>query len=298
VWGEGSWRTPPHLWEKLKPLAQEMRRHPTPAEKMLWQHLRDKQLLGYKFRRQHTIGRFIVDFYCRDAGLVIEVDGPIHQYTAEEDAIRQEFLERQGLRVLRFTNDQVFTDLTSVLAAIGRALKESSVSVTPEQVFHYIYAVLYAPTYREKYADFLRRDFPRIPFPADPELFAELAALGKKLVALHLLRSPDHDPPLAHFEGTGDNRVVNVAYDAAAKKVSINETQYFAPVAPDVWEYTIGGYQVCEKWLKDRRGRSLTLDDIRAYCRIVTALARTMEIQAEIDKLYPRVEQTLLYLKT
>jgi len=170
---------------------------------------------------------------------------------------------------------------------------------TPEDVFHYVYAVLYAPTYRQTYAEFLRIDFPRIPFTADADLFRRLAALGARLVALHLLRSPELSPPLARFHGDGDRRVARTkragfAYDAKAQRVGINETQYFAPVPPEVWAYQIGGYQVCHKWLKDRRERVLTLDEIGAYCRIVTALARTMEIQAEIDALYPAVEEDLL----
>jgi very-short-patch-repair endonuclease len=96
-------RVPGDLWEKLRPLAREMRHAPTPAEDMLWQHLRRHQL-GMQFRRQHGIGQFIVDFYCRQAKLVIEVDGAIHQYTGEEDAVRQEFIESLGFRVIRFTN--------------------------------------------------------------------------------------------------------------------------------------------------------------------------------------------------
>ncbi len=167
--------------------------------------------------------------------------------------------------------------------------------VGPEEVFHYIYAVLYAPAYREKYADFLRLDFPRVPFPEEGEIFEALAELGERLAALHLLRSPELDPPMARFEGQGDSRVASskregFRYDAQAHRVYINASQYFAPVPPEVWEYTIGGYQVCEKWLKDRKGRQLTLEEIRTYCRIATALARTIEIQEEIDEVYSRVE--------
>ncbi len=293
-WGEG-WRTPPHLWEKLKPLARQMRKNPTPPEETLWQGLRKKQL-GVKFRRQHAIERFIVDFYCAEAGLVVEVDGPIHQYTLEEDTIRQQFLESQSLRVLRFTNDQILNDLEKVLAIISEALEKPSVSITPEQVFYYLYAVLYAPTYREKYADFLRLDFPRIPFTADFALFSDLAALGKRLVDLHLLRSSELDTPLARFEGQGENKVIIVRRDAVTERVYINPSQYFAPVPEEVWQYTVGGYQVCEKWLKDRKDRQLSLNEIRAYCRIITALAHTIGIQEEIDGLYLRVEQTPLSL--
>lgn len=166
---------------------------------------------------------------------------------------------------------------------------------TPEEIFYYVYAVLYALSYREKYVEFLRMDFPRIPFTADREIFRAMAALGERMTALHLLKSPDLDPPSARFDGDGDGKVAKsksqgFSYDAAAQRVYINQTQYFAPVPATVWEYQIGGYRVCEKWLKDRKGRKLALDDIRHYCRVVTALACTIEIQREIDMLYPEVE--------
>jgi very-short-patch-repair endonuclease len=99
-----------------------MRRDMTPAENHLWQALRKRQLSGVKFRRQHTIGRFIVDFYAAEARLVIEVDGPTHDYTTEEDAIRQELLEAWGFRTLRFTNDQVLHSLDTVIAQITAVL--------------------------------------------------------------------------------------------------------------------------------------------------------------------------------
>jgi predicted helicase len=172
---------------------------------------------------------------------------------------------------------------------------------TPEEIFDYIYAVLYAPAYRQKYANFLRLDFPRIPFAADRKVFEELAALGGRLMALHLLKSPELDPPVARFEGQGEGRVAKsksqgLRYDAEAQRVYINQSQYFAPVPAEVWEYQIGGYQVCEKWLKDRRERRLELDDIRTYCRIVTALQHTIAIQGEIDAIYLTAEATMLDL--
>ncbi len=116
------WTTPPELWEKLKPLARQHRHNPTPAEDALWQRLRRNQL-AYHFRRQHTIERFIADFYCAKARPVIEVDGPIHDYTPEEDAIRQVYLESRGLRVLRFRNDEVLTNMEGVLEIILSALR-------------------------------------------------------------------------------------------------------------------------------------------------------------------------------
>ena len=117
------WQTPPEIWQKLKPLARQMRTEPTLAEKQLWQRLKNKQLLGFKFRRQQVIDRFIVDFYCHEIKLVIEVDGEIHNYTQVEDAIRQEFLESLGLRVVRFKNEDVLLRIEGVLEEIGRWLK-------------------------------------------------------------------------------------------------------------------------------------------------------------------------------
>lgn len=113
------WQITPQLWEKLKPLARQMRCKPTPAEKLFWEKLRHKQLLGCKFRRQQTIDRFIVDFYCSEARLVVEVDGEIHDYTQAEDAIRQEFLESLGLQVVRFSNEDVMERMEVVLEDIA-----------------------------------------------------------------------------------------------------------------------------------------------------------------------------------
>lgn len=114
------------LWDRLKPLARQKRCQPTPTEAILWERLRSRRTAGAKFRRQHAIERFIVDFYCADHALVIEVDGGIHDYTVEEDAIRQEYLESLGLRVLRFRNEEILTALDHVLAQIVRVLQKDS----------------------------------------------------------------------------------------------------------------------------------------------------------------------------
>lgn len=114
--------TAPGLWEKLKPLAREKRRTPTPAEDFLWQRLRSRKLHSAKFRRQFTIDRFIVDFVCLEHKLVIEVDGPIHAQQVAHDAIRQEVIELLGFTVMRFTNNQVFHETDDVLMRIARHL--------------------------------------------------------------------------------------------------------------------------------------------------------------------------------
>jgi very-short-patch-repair endonuclease len=110
----------------IRQRARELRRPQTPAEARLWQRLRRKQLNGYYFRRQHPIGRFVVDFYCAQAHLVVEIDGDVHAIQEEYDANRTEWLEEQGYRVTRFTNDQIFHELDAVLEHILRTCEEQS----------------------------------------------------------------------------------------------------------------------------------------------------------------------------
>ena len=126
----GGWQTPAAVWKDLKPLARDMRKEPTEAENVLWQRLRGKQL-GARFRRQHAIDRFIVDFYAHEPHVIIEVDGPVHETQKEYDAMRQSFLESLGYRVLRFTNEQVLQDIQGVLAVIRVALEPHPLSPSP-----------------------------------------------------------------------------------------------------------------------------------------------------------------------
>jgi phosphoribosylformylglycinamidine synthase len=112
-------------WSSHKPLARQMRHAPTPAEDALWQHLRNRQVNGAKFRRQYAMEYFIVDFVCLERRLIVEVDGPVHDQQPEYDAERQGILELKGFRVLRFTNEEVFHVLPVVLAAIAEALRSS-----------------------------------------------------------------------------------------------------------------------------------------------------------------------------
>jgi very-short-patch-repair endonuclease len=120
------WRADANRWSLLKPLAQKHRQVSTAAEQALWQAIRGGKLNGYRFRRQHAVDRFIVDFYCREASLVIEVDGAIHDSTVEDDLVRQAVLEAQGLTVLRFTNEAVLTRLDDVLQTIREKLATSN----------------------------------------------------------------------------------------------------------------------------------------------------------------------------
>jgi predicted helicase len=169
-------------------------------------------------------------------------------------------------------------------------------SPTPEEIFYYIYAIVYSNIYRTKYTEFLKIDFPRIPFTKDYNLLNKLAEYGKELVDLHLLKSSVLSSPVAKFQGKGNHKVEKVRHEK--NRVYINTDQYFEGVKPEVWLYQIGGYQVCEKWLKDRKGRALSLEDIKHYCQIVTSLSKTIEIQKDIDKLYPKVEEKILEVET
>ena len=174
-----------------------------------------------------------------------------------------------------------------VLAAIEKAYGKRP---NPEDILYYIYAVLYSNSYRVKYGEFLKTDFPRIPFCADYKVFRIAAKLGQKLVELHLMKSDKLDKPMTKFERKGDNIVKQIAYEERKKAVHINAEQHFVPVPADVWEYQIGGYQVMEKWLKDRKNRRLSLDDIKQYCKIATALKETIVLQGKIDETYEQIE--------
>jgi predicted helicase len=178
-----------------------------------------------------------------------------------------------------------------LFSALSKTYKKDP---TPEEIFFYIYTVLYSTTYRSKYAEFLKIDFPRVPFTKDYKLFTKMAEYGKKLVDLHLLKSSELDPPIAKFQGKGTDKVEKVRYEDG--RVYINKDQYFEGVKPEVWQYQIGGYQVCDKWLKDRKGRSLSLEDMKHYCKVVTALSKTIDIQKVIDEIYSQVEKNLFHV--
>jgi predicted helicase len=164
----------------------------------------------------------------------------------------------------------------------------------PEDIFYYIYAVFYSNTFRTKYAEFLKTDFPRVPFTKDKHLFKKLAEYGKHLAELHLMQSPELDSPVAKFQGTGDKRVDKIKYDKKNERVYINKDQYFEGIPENIWQYYIGGYQVCNKWLKDRKGKVLFLNDIKHYCKVATAIKHTINIQKSIDEIYDEAENEII----
>jgi predicted helicase len=156
---------------------------------------------------------------------------------------------------------------------------------TADEIVGYIYAILHAPTYRTRYGEFLRIDFPRVPFPESADDFETLSSLGWALVQAHLLRELPRRG-LAAYHGKGDHTVEAVRYSFAEQAVTINETQFFNPVPEAVWEFHIGGYQVLDKYLKSRKRRALSLDGISHVGAIADSLAFTIEQMAKIEEAY------------
>ena len=158
----------------------------------------------------------------------------------------------------------------------------------PEEVLQYIYAVLHSLEYRRRYADFLKSDFPRVPLPDNSALFADLSRIGKHLVSLHLMEVEGTDPHVTSAN-TDNKQVEKVRYTSpkggSPGRVSINGQQYFEGLEPEIWAFTMGGYRPAEKWLKDRKNRTLSDEDIDHYRKIIAALAETRRLMIEIDNI-------------
>ena len=165
-----------------------------------------------------------------------------------------------------------------IVTTIESSIKEE---VSPLELFDYIYAVLHSPSYRAKYKEFLKIDFPRIPYPENAEEYHRLAAIGEQLRKLHLMEKV---PPTKHaqFNNPGSNMVDKPEYKGGS--VWINKEQCFEDVPETAWNFYIGGYQPAQKWLKDRKGRTLTFDDIAHYRKIITVLLETDRLMKEIDE--------------
>ena len=152
----------------------------------------------------------------------------------------------------------------------------------PIDLLDYIYAVLHSPGYREQYKEFLKIDFPRVPYPKDATTFWRLVKLGGEIRQIHLLESPVVENFITQYPVDGDNVVGKIKYEHG--KVYINDTQYFANVPEVAWNFYIGGYQPAQKWLKDRKDRTLEFEDILHYQKIIVALSETDRLMKEIDR--------------
>jgi predicted helicase len=157
-------------------------------------------------------------------------------------------------------------------------------SPSPEEAFQYVYAILYSPNYRSLYADFLKVDFPRLPLPGNSNLFRCLAKLGADLISLHTLKCVKAENNITQMTGNMNNAVEKVSWADDTVWVDKEQTFGFVGVKLNVWNFQIGAYRVCEKWLKDRKDRKLSKDDIEHYQKIVVAISETIRLMSEIDK--------------
>ena len=191
-----------------------------------------------------------------------------------EPNLNQDIVQAIANRLsLRFTPEKTDTDANTF---------------APIDLLDYIYAVLHSPSYRERYKEFLKTDFPRVPHPTDKNLFGKLVKLGGELRALHLMESPALAQLVTGYPASGDNIVVQPQYQITdfknrTGKVYINQTQYFEDVPEIAWNFYIGGYQPAQKWLKDRKGRTLDHNDILHYQKIIVVLVETDRIMRKID---------------
>lgn len=181
------------------------------------------------------------------------------------------YLYSNGLRVPNFKKE--------IIEKIEKIVGKGS----PENILDYVYAVLYSPSYREKYQEFLKIDFPRVPYPEDKKIFKELVSLGTELRLIHLFESPKLNQLITSYPIDGLNKVEKIIYKDG--NVIINKDQYFGNVPELAWNFYIGGYQPAQKWLKDRKGRVLNNEDIEHYQKIIVTLVETDRIMKRIDSI-------------
>ncbi|MCX6245136.1 MAG: N-6 DNA methylase [Bacteroidetes bacterium] len=203
---------------------------------------------------------------------------PLYLYPETNSLIN---IEQSSERKPNF-NSAIVNQIAEKLELHFTPEKETTPSTfAPIDILDYIYAVLHSPTYREKYKEFLKIDFPRVPYPKDANTFWQLVKLGGELRQIHLLESPMVNQLMTKYSVEGNNAVDKVKYEDG--NVWINGTQYFEGVPQVSWDFYIGGYQPAQKWLKDRKGRVLNFEDILHYQKIIVALAETARIMGEID---------------
>ncbi len=195
----------------------------------------------------------------------------------------QQTIESKQPRIPNLNKEIVNTIAKTLRLTFTPEKEQTKGTFAPIDILDYIYAVLHNPTYREKYKEFLKIDFPRVPYPKDKETFWQLVKLGGELRQIHLMESPKVDQYITNYPIDGNNEVGKVKYEN--EKVWINESQYFDKVPQIAWEFYIGGYQPAQKWLKDRKGRTLSYEDILHYQKIIVALTETDRLMKEIDSI-------------
>lgn len=241
-------------------------------------------LLVSRQNKSNSIDSFFVTKYCsemKSAERTIQsYHFPLYTYpeTNGQQTIEQSEERKPNLKT------EIVKQIAEQLGLTFTNEKETSKDTfAPIDILDYIYAVLHSPTYREKYKEFLKIDFPRVPYPKDRDTFWQLVKLGGEIRQIHLLENPKVEQYITQYPIDGDNVVGKPKYKDG--KVYINDTQYFDNVPQVAWEFYIGGYQPAQKWLKDRKERKLEFDDILHYQKIIVALSETDRLMKEIDKI-------------
>ena len=228
---------------------------------------------------------------------------PLYFYRAKDNNGLFYFIDRKVPNI----NPRIFELLNVNMKLYG----EVNSACTPEQIFYYTYAVLHSNIYRKKYANLLKNEFPCIPFTSNHIVFIKMGKLGQKLADIHLMKSNQLNKTFSRFEVPGNNAVKKVEYipiggglASSQKKdskengnVFINKTQYFSNIDKDTWNFQIGDHKVMYTWLKNRKGRTITSEQIQHYIKIAQALKLTINYQKKIDKLYPKTEKDLIIQK-
>jgi predicted helicase len=176
----------------------------------------------------------------------------------------------------------------AVLAQISRIIQVDSTHLDSEHfecAFHYSYAILHSPKYRVRYEHLLKNDFPRIPFSVSRDMFMAVAELGRNLIGCHLLECLRSGVSVSRYVGDKDQVIKKAIWSDGVVWLDEEHTHGFQGVSKEVWSFYLGGYQPCQKWLKDRKGRTLSDDDITHYHKIVVALSETIRLMAEIDQI-------------
>jgi predicted helicase len=264
-------------------------------DKLVWRTVRKVMnhfLLGENtglvFRRQQPesndlyvfcSNKIIADGYIRSDNKGGESVAPLYRYHEIEN---QQSIDQKTGREPNLNLDIVSQIATKIDLIFTNEKELTKDTFAPIDILDYIYAVLHSPTYREKYKDFLKIDFPRVPYPKDKDTFWTLVKLGGEIRQIHLLESAVVEKPISKYPHSGTNVVGKTKYENG--NVYINETQCFEDVPEVAWNFCIGGYQPAQKWLKDRK-EELQIEDIRHYMKIIVALTETDRLMKEIDKI-------------
>ena len=252
-------------------------------------------LLSGRQSKNNNVNHFFITNRLSEMKTAESTTGSYHFQLYEYPEINeQQTIEEIVIRTPNL-NQEIVNEITKKLSLTFTNEKETRENTfAPIDILDYIYAVLHSPTYREQYKEFLKIDFPRIPYPKDQTTFSKLVKLGGEIRQIHLLESSKVDDYITTYPKDGDNTITTKVgkkdwelFDEEKQlgRIWINEAQYFDNIPLTAWGFYIGGYQPAQKWLKDRKERTLEFDDILHYQKIIVALSETDRLMKEIDKI-------------